>query len=89
MSVEVDVRRLFVELVASENVACAETYQIVGSRNMWRVECMLYRGGNKEKAKAGLTKFLQQAWGAEDIKFTVAKGSKPGQFCCTFRSDIF
>jgi len=89
MSVQVDINALFVELVAKNMVACGETRQLPGSVNMWRIACMLFKGGNKEAAKQGLSDILRQAWGAEDIKFTVPKSGKPGQFDCTFRSDLY
>jgi len=89
MSVQVDVSALFVKLVAKQNVACGETRQLPGAKNMWRISCMLFHGANKEAAKEGLASFLRQAWDAEDIKFTIPKGGKPGQFDCTFRSDVY
>jgi len=89
MSVQVDVNALFVELVAKENVACGETKQVVGTLNDWTIECSLYKPGNKERAKSGLTAFLQQAWNAENIKFFQEHSAPAHKFWCRFTSVDF
>jgi len=89
MSVQIDVSKLFVELVAKEMVACGEVKWMPGHANRWRVDCTLYRPGNKERAKAAIADFLRQAWSADDIKFNTKKGASPWNFCVTFRSDVF
>ncbi len=89
MSVQVNVNELFLELIAKEMVACGETRQIVPSVNRWEIECMLFVGGNKERAKAGITKFLQEVWRAQGIRFYVKHKARPGQFWCSFQSDDY
>lgn len=89
MSVQVDVNALFVEYVAKEMVACGETRKVGDGLTRWIIECILFKPGNKERAKNGITKFLQEAWHATDIKFTTKHGCKPGQFWVVFSSDEF
>lgn len=89
MSVQVDVNARFVELVAKEMVACGECKQVIGSNDLWTIECMLHEGGNKEKAKAGIQAFITEVWDARDVSFFVKHGSRPGKFWVKFRSDLF
>ena len=89
MSAQVDVNALFLELVAKEMVACGETKHVERSLTDWCIECVLFKPGNKDRAKSGITRFLQEAWHASNIRFATRIGCKPGQFWVTFSSDEF
>lgn len=89
MSVQVDVNAAYVELVAKQMVSCGTTKQNPGFPNQWTVDCQLYHGGNKEKAKEGIAEFLRFAWRATDIVFFTKHGAKPGQFWVRFTSVDF
>src|SRR5258708_27973015 len=84
MSVQVNVNELFLALIAKEMVACGETRQIVPSVNRWEIESMLFVGGNKETAKAAITKFLQEGWRAPAISIFAKHQARARQFLWSF-----
>lgn len=79
------VHELFMEYVIKNNVSCGEL-KADASTAGWTLECQLYKGVSKERAKAGIEYFLVNAWGAFNLKFFQKNGSKPGQFWVRFFS---
>jgi len=83
-----DIHELYMECIAKNMMSTGTLKQRGAGTNYWQVECQMYEGANKMACKEGMTRYLQEAWGAIDIQFVVGKPGRYMTFVCKFCSEI-